>query len=155
MAEAPNNKNGKWASPTVFNALLADYNHHARLIWGRTLIILILQAAGLAGAWTIGGIWGGFALILTALITLILYLLITRGDLYLLDRARHLDRIAEKLQGEAATVNGRFRTLLDDDGQFTGRRLAHAMIVGLLILDAILATLTFVDAFGPVAGGTP
>jgi hypothetical protein len=155
MADAENTKLGKWVSPTVFNALLADYNHHARLIWGRTLIILILQAAGLAGAWTIAGIWGGLALILTALITLILYLLNTRSDLHLMDRARHLDRIAENLQADVVDITGRFRTVLDDDGQFTGRRLVHAMIVGLLILDAILATLTFVGTFGPIATGTP
>jgi len=146
MANGPS-KQGKWASPSVFNALLADFNHHNRLIWGRTLIILILQAVGLAGAWTAGSLWGGFALILTAAVTLILYLLINRGDQYLADRARHLDRLADHLQGEAADNTHRFRALLDD-GQLGGRKLVHAMIVGLLILDAILATLTFVGTFG-------
>jgi len=150
MPDAKPPKNGKWISPSVFNAILADFDHHGRLIWQPTVLILILQTAALAGAWSIGHLWGGFALVLVAAVTLVLYLLINQSHAYLKDRAHHLDHLADRLQGEAIDETHRFRAMLDE-GQLDRRRLLDVLIIGLLIIDAILATLTFVGVFGPAA----
>ncbi len=134
--------NNKFHTPTdsqLYSALMSHYVHYDNQFWSRTQIILALQVAAFAGAYTIRWPISAIIMIFTAVLIFLIYILINRD----IRNSRVNEKVMDEIAKQMFLYAGYRRPLslrAEPCKQYlTGQKIIAAIVISLIVVDLFIS----------------